>query len=194
MNQNIPEISTPIGEEPQPDRLQAFLREMLETIVLALILFLIINTLTARIRVEGSSMLPSLDHNNYVIVNRLAYRLGEIERGDVVVFEFPHNKNEDYIKRVIALPGETIEISNGFVYINGQPIEEPYIKAPLDRDYPAVNVPPEMVYVMGDNRNDSSDSRRWGSLSVGDIIGKAIFVYWPFSDFGVVEHYDYNAP
>jgi signal peptidase I len=194
MNQNIPEISTSFEEEPQPDRLREFLREMLETILLALVLFLIINTLTARIRVEGSSMVPSLNHNNYVIVNRLAYRLGEVERGDVVVFKFPHNKEEDYIKRVIALPGETIEISNGFVYINGQPIEEPYIKAPLARDYPAVTVPPEMVYVMGDNRNDSSDSRRWGALSEGDIIGKAVFVYWPFPDFGVVEHYDYASP
>ena len=194
MNQNIPEISTPIEEEPQPDRLQAFLREILETIVLALVLFFIINTVTARIRVEGSSMLPSLHHNNYVIVSRLTYRFGVVERGDVVVFEFPHNKNEDYIKRVIALPGETIEISNGFVYINGQPIEEPYINAPLARDYPAVMVPQEMVYVMGDNRNDSSDSRRWGALSVEDIIGKAIFVYWPLSDFGMVEHYDYGTP
>jgi signal peptidase I len=194
MNQNLSDISTPIEEEPQPDKLRAFFREMLETIILALILFLIINTFTARIRVEGSSMLPSLNHNNYVIVNRMAYRFGDIERGDVVVFEFPHNKREDYIKRVIALPGEKIEISNSFVYINGQPIQEPYIMAPLARDYPATTVPPEMIYVMGDNRNDSSDSRRWGALSVGDIIGKAVFVYWPFSDFGVVEHYDYTTP
>jgi signal peptidase I len=194
MNNNIPDITIPVEEEEKPSRLRAFLLETLETLILAAVLFLIINTLTARIRVDGSSMIPSLVHNNYVIVNRLAYKFGEIERGDVVVFKFPHNKEEDYIKRVIALPGEKIEISNGSVQINGQALEEPYLRAPILADYSAVTVPQEMVYVMGDNRNDSSDSRRWGSLSIEDIIGKAVFVYWPFSDFGVIEHYDFSIP
>jgi signal peptidase I len=174
--------------------LRAFLLETLETLVLAIVLFLIINTLTARIRVDGSSMLPSLNHNNYVIINRLAFRLGDVKRGDVVVFEFPHNNDEDYIKRVIALPGDTIGISDGLVYINGQPIVEPYIMAPIVTNYPEVTIPQDMVYVMGDNRNDSSDSRRWGPLSVDELIGKAVFIYWPFSDFGLVEHYNSSNP
>jgi signal peptidase I len=194
MNNDIPDISLPIDEEEKPGWLRAFLRETLETLLLAAVLFLIINTLTARIRVDGSSMVPSLVHNNYVLVNRLAYRFGDIERGDVVVFKFPRNQEEDYIKRVIGLPGETIEIANGRVYIDGQPLEEPYIQAPMLQDYPPVTVPQGMVYVMGDNRNDSSDSRRWGALAEDEIIGKAIFVYWPFSDFGVVKHYNFSIP
>jgi signal peptidase I len=194
MNNDIPDLTIPIEEEGKPGPLKAFLLETLETLVLAAVLFVVINTLTVRIRVDGSSMIPSLVHNNYVVVNRLAYQFGEIERGDVVVFKFPQNPEEDYIKRVIALPGETIEIANGMVYINGQPLQEPYIQAPMLQDYPPVTVPQEMVYVMGDNRNDSSDSRRWGPLAVDEIIGKAIFVYWPFSDFGVVKHYDFSIP
>ena len=193
MHEDFPDLTIPIEEE-KPSRFRAFFLETLETLVLAAVLFVIINTLTARIRVDGSSMVPSLVHNNYVLVNRLAYQLGEIQRGDVVVFRFPQNREEDYIKRVIALPGETIEIANGMVYIDGQPLAEPYIQAPMLQDYPPVTVPQGMVYVMGDNRNDSSDSRRWGALSLDDIIGKAVFVYWPFHDFGVVKHYDFSIP
>ncbi|MGD8456182.1 MAG: signal peptidase I [Anaerolineales bacterium] len=194
MNNDIPDLTISLEEEEKPNRFRAFLLESLETIVLAVVLFVIINALTARIRVDGSSMVPSLVHNNYVLVNRLAYQLGDIQRGDVVVFEFPQNREEDYIKRVIALSGETVEIANGVVYIDGQPLAEPYIQAPMLQDYPPVTVPQGMVYVMGDNRNDSSDSRRWGALAVDEIIGKAIFVYWPFSDFGVVTHYDFSIP
>ena len=189
----IPEIPTPADEEPKGSPLRAIIIETLQTIVLAVLLFIVINTLTARIRVDGFSMEPTFHHNDYVIVNRLAYRLGDIDRGDVIVFPFPNNQEEDYIKRVIGLPGDRIEISNGQVFVNGEMIEEPYIKAPPMADLAELVVPAETVYVMGDNLNDSSDSRRWGPLSVDDIIGKAFFVYWPTSSFGVVTHYDLSV-
>lgn len=162
--------------------------EIIETLVLAAVLFFLINTVTARIRVDGRSMEPSFHHGDYVLVYRLAYNLGEISRGDVVVFPSPLDPEIDFIKRIIALPGDTVEILNGLVYINGIPLEEDYIMGPPKRNVSLTNVPEGMVYVIGDNRNDSSDSRSWGSISVEDIIGKAIFVYWPLDAFGIVAH------
>jgi signal peptidase I len=188
-------LELPEGVEEQeggsgPSKLRTFLIETIETIILAAVLFVVINTFTARIRVDGPSMEPSFYHNDHVIVNRWAYKLGDIERGDVVVFPFPHLPDEDFIKRVIGLPGDKIEVFNGIVYVNDYPIEEPYVMASPTRDYMERFVPEGMVFVMGDNRNNSSDSREWGFLSIDDIIGKAIFVYWPITGFGVVEHYD----
>jgi signal peptidase I len=172
-------------------RLRRYLREVLETIILAVALFLIINAVTARIRVDGNSMEPSFHHGNYVIVNKLAYRWGEISRGDVIVFPSPENHDEDLIKRVIGLPGDRVWVKNGIVYVNEVPLDEPYIQAPMASDLREVVVPEGRVYVMGDNRNNSSDSRRWGPLEIEVILGKAVFVYWPALDFGLVEHFVY---
>lgn len=175
--------------EGQPtSRARNVLLETLETLALALLLFLAINFVSARIRVDGSSMVPSFHDGDYVIVNRLAYRLGEIQRGDVVVFPYPLNPEEDFIKRVIGLPGDRVSVSGGQVYLNGTAIEEDYIDEPIRADVAEVIVPEGNVFVMGDNRNDSDDSRRWGPLSIDVIIGKAVFRYWPLADVGVVEH------
>lgn len=174
-------------------RLLNTLFETLETFVLAVIMVLLINTVSARIRVDGISMEPSFYQDNYVIVNKLAYRFGEMERGDVVVFPYPNNPDEDYIKRVIGLPGDEVEIIGGIVIVNGAALEEPYISEPAKRDYYLI-VPEGELFLMGDNRNDSSDSRAWGTLPVKDVIGKAVFIYWPFSDFGIVTHYQLDVP
>lgn len=192
---NHTNLEIPGGVEEQeggtgPSKLRTFLIETIETIILAVVLFVVINALTARIRVDGPSMEPSFYHNDHVIVNRWAYKLGDIQRGDVVVFLFPLNQEEDFIKRVVGLPGDKIEIFNGVVYVNDYAIEEPYIMASPARDFSGRFVPEGMVFVMGDNRNNSSDSREWGFLPIDDIIGKAIFVYWPIKGVGVVEHYD----
>lgn len=176
--------------ETQPSKFRVFLREMVETLLLAFVLFVIINFLTARVRVDGPSMEPSYYHNNRVVVLKVAYTLGDIQRGDVIVFPAPPNPAEDYIKRVIGLPGDEVMVVDGIVYVNNQPLEEPYINAkPLNSMRP-MTVPEGMVFVMGDNRNVSSDSRSWGPLPIEDIIGKAVFVYWPFERIGLVEHYE----
>lgn len=174
--------------DSRPSAFRRILSEAIQTIGLALLLFLIINFLSARIRVDGRSMEPTFHDGDYVIVNRLAYRFGELQRGDVVVFPFPLNGEEDFIKRVIALPGDRIAIRNGALILNGAVIEEDYLEVPPRGDMEEMIVPVEHVFVMGDNRNDSSDSRIWGPLSSDEIIGKAVFRYWPVSDIGSVIH------
>jgi len=180
-------------EEQQPSRLLSFLKELVETVVLALVLFLAINLLTARVRVDGPSMEPSYQHNNRVVVSKVSYWFGDIERGDVIVFPAPPNPDEDYIKRVIGLPGDMVKVENGSVFVNDQLIDEPYISAPPISNLRETRVPAGMVFVMGDNRNVSSDSRSWGPLEIEDVIGKAVFVYWPLDKIRVVEHYEFNG-
>ncbi|HEX9029755.1 MAG TPA: signal peptidase I [Anaerolineales bacterium] len=162
-----------------------FLLDMLETVVLAVILFVGINQVSARIRVESISMQPTLYAGDFVIVNKLAYKIGIPGRGDVIVFHYPPDPSvEPYIKRVIGLPGETVKVDNGKVYVNGVPLREPYIKA-----LPAYNnswvVPADSLFVLGDNRNNSSDSHSWGFVPIGNVIGKAEVVYWPPSQWQV---------
>ncbi len=167
------------------------LLEIFETIVLALIMFIVINFISARIHVDGSSMEPNFHNGDFVVVNRLAYRIGKIQRGDVVVFPYPLDPEVDYIKRVIALPGDTVAVYGGAVQVNGITLDEPYLFEPAyDENYAERIVPEGTVFVMGDNRNASSDSRRWGFLSIDDIIGKAVFRYWPFDTLGFVAHHD----
>lgn len=184
-------LSDPLPEElpvsPTNSWLRGFLVETLQTILLALALFAAINFFTARIRVDGHSMEPNYHHNNYVIVARWAYWQGGIQRGDVVVFPYPNNPEEDYIKRVIGLPGDRVAVQGGQLWVNGQLAAETYIAEPMLRDYPEIVVPDGHVFVMGDNRNDSSDSRRWGALSMEAILGKAVLVYWPFADFHFIQ-------
>lgn len=181
--QNVVALET---APPSPTR--RLLLETIETILLALFLFLAINFVSARIRVDGNSMQPNFHDGDYVVVNRLAYRTGEIVRGDVVVFPAPNNPELDYIKRVIALPGDLIAIYNGAVVVNGVTIEEDYLLEPQVGNYAERIVPEGMVFVMGDNRNNSDDSRNWGFLPIDQIIGRAAFRYWPFSDMGMVAH------
>lgn len=177
-------------EQAPPSPASRILLEVIETIVLALVLFVAINFLTARIRVDGSSMEPSFHDGDYVIVNRLAYQLGDIQRGDVIVFPYPLNEEDDYIKRVIGLPGDRIAVYGGAVYVNGQPVTEPYVLEAPREDEPESIVPEGYVFVMGDNRNASSDSRSWGPLHIDKIIGKAVFRYWPLTTMGIVDHFD----
>lgn len=175
-------------DEPPPSSGRRVLLEIIQTIVLALVLFFGINFVSARIRVDGTSMVPSFQNGDYVIVNRLAYQWGQIVRGDVVVFPYPLNPEEDYIKRVIGLPGDRVAIYGGTVYVNDQPIEEPYISEPAAEDKAELVVPEGYVFVLGDNRNASSDSRTWGPLEITEIIGKAVFRYYPFDAIGFISH------
>lgn len=183
--QNVVSIET---TPPSPAR--RIITETLQTVALALFLFLIINSISARIRVDGSSMEPSFQDGNYVIVNKIAYGDGDLERGDVIVFPYPLNREEDFIKRIIGLPGDHISILRGDVFINGSRINEDYLLTDSRGDMEELIVPQGTVFVMGDNRNDSSDSRIWGPLSIEEIIGKAIFRYWPLPAMGPIQHPD----
>ena len=184
MDQNFVEPA-PAEEVTQPVRKRpawvTFLWELLETIILAIILYFLIDTVVGRVRVENISMQPTLHEGQFILVNKLAYRLGDYERGDVVVFHYPHNPEEDYIKRVIGLPGDSVRIENGKVYVNDQELEEPYIASP-----PAYNnhwqVPEGQLFVLGDNRNQSSDSHSWGFVPFNMVVGRALVVYWPLEE------------
>jgi signal peptidase I len=205
-NTPLPAIEPELGSTSEPVSKQQewkqFLREILETIGLAVVLFLIINLVSARVRVDGFSMRPTLDDGQYVLISRLSDTFGHYQRGDIIVFRppmypdesfiqrllgFPNldKRYEDYIKRIIGLPGETVKIVSGTVYINDVALVEPYIAA--SPDYTGSwEVPDGFVFVLGDNRNNSADSHVWGLLPVKNILGKALVIYWPFADFTVI--------
>jgi signal peptidase I len=140
------------------------------------------------VRVEGTSMLPVLEDQDRLFINKMAYRVGEIHRGDVVVFQYPRDHEKSYIKRVIALPGDDLRIDHGQVYVNGKPIAETYVPKRFedDRSQPEMSVPAHEYFVMGDHRSISSDSRDFGPVERELIYGKAAFVYWPVDQAGVV--------
>lgn len=132
-------------------------------------------------------MIPTLVSGEYVVVNRLSYRLGNPQRGDIIVFHFPRNPAEEYIKRVIGLPGDIIEVMNGSVYVNGQPLDERYLDVKMN--YTGTwEVPADHLFVLGDNRNNSSDSHDWGTVPMDYVVGKAVLVYWPPPEWGLLDH------
>ncbi len=180
-----------------------FLQEVVETLGLAVLLFLVINIISARVRVDGFSMRPTLDDGEFVLINRLAYQFGTFHRGDIIVFRPPmypesgffrsllglpniSDDYEDYIKRVIGLPGDMVRIEKGTLRINGILINETYIAAPPDYSG-EWTVPAGNLFVLGDNRNNSADSHAWGFLPEKNILGKALVVYWPFPDWKLLK-------
>jgi len=140
------------------------------------------------VRVEGTSMLPVLEDQDRLFINKIAYRVGEVHAGDVVVFQYPRDHAKSYIKRVIALPGDRIRIDQGQVVVNGKLLMEPYLQGRFvdDRSQSEMVLPPGEYFVMGDHRSISSDSRDFGPVDRGLIYGKAVFVYWPMEQVGVV--------
>jgi signal peptidase I len=133
-------------------------------------------------------MEPTLHTNQYLLVNKVSYMVGEPKRGDVVVHRFPQDPRRDFIKRVVALPGEEIEVRGGVVYVDGKALTEPYILSRPAYQYPKKRVPPGTYFVLGDNRNNSHDSHVWDWLPKEYIIGKAWVSYWPMEQWGVVRH------
>lgn len=185
------EVPPAVSEEEREEEgrgVGSLLRETVETVVLAVLIFLVIRSLVQNYRIEGQSMEPNLHHGQYLLVNKLAYRLGEFRRGDVIVFHYPNNPAQDYIKRIIGLPGDTVEIRNGELFVNGLTVDEPYDSIPIMRNIPAVTVDPGFLYVLGDNRPTSSDTRTWGQLSQEFVIGKAWLAIWPLEESGLVKH------
>ena len=187
-----PQIEHQIQPDAQLEQKQDwkhFGMDILETIILALVLYFGINALSARVRVDGFSMIPTLQNGEYILVNKLAYKTGTPNRGDIIVFRLPGDETQDLIKRVIGLPGDTIKIKDGIVTINGQKLEEPYIaQSPLY--FGEWVIPNGSLFVLGDNRNDSRDSHQWGLLPLQNVIGKSVLIYWPPNDWKIINHTD----
>jgi signal peptidase I len=165
-----------------------WLRDLAVSVLFAVILIVFIYQ---PVKVEGTSMMPSLTDQERIFINKFTYRfgMGSIERGDMVVFWFPLDKTKSYIKRVIGLPGDKVEVDNGIVLVNGKRLSEAYVPDEY-RDhntYPAIQVEPNHYYVLGDHRSSSNDSRAWGTVDRGFIYGKAVFVYWPLDKLGRVK-------
>ncbi|HEY4690928.1 MAG TPA: signal peptidase I [Anaerolineae bacterium] len=192
----LPDVSTP-PIEPAPQqpaapnsRLSLFAREVVDTLLLTAIIFLLVNTATARFTIRSVSMLPNLHEGQYVIVDKVSYLLHSPERGDIVVLAIA-NQEDDLIKRIIGLPGETLSMENGVVLIDRQPIDEPYTLPPPGGSFAAQTLGPDDYFVMGDNRSNSKDSRNFGPVRRESIVGRAWIIYWPPSDWGIVPHQAY---
>ena len=182
-------------------------REFVEAVVLAIVVFFLIQTSVQNFKVEGSSMYPTLEENQYLLVSKLVYlrvdmgRLSRIvpfwdatkpaerfaihppKRGEVIVFRFPKDPTRDFVKRVIGLPGEQVEVRQGTVYINGTALAEPYLKQHDQSNMQRLNLGQNEYFVLGDNRSYSNDSRAWGAVPQDNMIGKVWFVYWPVSNW-----------
>lgn len=164
------------------------IRDLIESVVIAVILaFGIIRPFIIQpYAIPSGSMEPTLLVGDKLFVNKFIYRFKPIQRFDVIVFKYPHNPKVDYIKRVIALEGETVQLVDGRVYINGQPIEENHQMYPSYDNFGPVNVPKGKLFVLGDNRGNSEDSRYFGFVPVENVLGKAILIYWPPRRIGII--------
>jgi signal peptidase I len=155
---------------------------------LTLVIFLGVRLGVQNFRVEGFSMQPTLQTNQYLLVNKVAYMVGEPQRGDIVVFRLPQDPRRDLIKRIVALPGEEVEVRTGVVYVDGKALDEPYIKDKPLYFFSKKKVPENEYFVLGDNRNNSFDSHVWDFLPKEYLIGRAWVSYWPVQSWSVVEH------
>ncbi len=179
--------TSPVAEGKQPTEL--VVREIVETLLLTFFIFWLVNSFVGRYRIDGSSMNPTLQDGQYLLINNFSYYLTEPDRGDIIVFLHP-NSDLNLIKRVIGLPGDHVEIRDRHITVNGVLLTEPYIQA--DPTYTGDwTVPTDEFFVLGDNRNSSSDSHSWGFLPEENIIGKAEVVYWPISDWEMVPHFEH---
>jgi len=166
-------------------KIKSLLRDTFVAFVIAIFIILFV---VQPVKVEGTSMQPVLIDQERIFVNRFIYQFTDVSRGDVVVFRYPRDVNKSFIKRVLAVPGDEIEIRAGKIYLNGRRLDEPYVPPEfLDkRSYPRTIVPPGRYFVLGDHRNSSNDSRNWGFVEKRLIYGKAFFCYWPVEQVGVV--------
>ncbi len=173
-------------QSPKKNVVLGAIIEILQTLVLAVILYFGIDAVFARVRVINISMQPTFYEGDVLLVNKLAYKLGKMHTGDVVIFHNPSFLEEDYIKRLIGKPGDTVKAEGGKIYVNGVALDEPYLAQPPYYLGEWV-VPADSVFVLGDNRNSSSDSHSWGFVPVDDLVGKALLVYWPLRAVKIIQ-------
>ncbi len=195
MSEEQPELiletpATPAPNRPEtpertaPPRESKLWRDIAETLLLTAVVFLVVNALIGRFRIEQVSMEPNLHEGEYVIVDKVSYGLRDPQRGEIVVLK--RANQPDLIKRVIGLPNETLEVRDGQVFVNGAPLNEPYIQGPINQTMSPQQIEAGQYFVMGDNRNNSSDSRSFGAIPRNDIVGRAWIIYWPPKDWQVL--------
>jgi len=186
-------------------RISAFFTDLMETIVISLSIFLVVYLFFMQPhQVNGQSMVPNFHSGDYVLTDKISYKLGEPQRGDIIVFHAPPAANCakgtgcDFIKRILGLPGETIEVKDETIYVDGQPLAEPYLPADLETlpglytQNGAITLEADEYFAVGDNRPHSSDSRSWGPVKENEIVGKAFFRYWPLDDVGSIQGATYS--
>ncbi|MGH9665360.1 MAG: signal peptidase I [Bryobacteraceae bacterium] len=194
MHEEIPDIGSSVtspvrdsSRRPLLATISYWLRDLLLSVVIAIVVILFIYQ---PVKVEGTSMMPELQDQERIFINKFVYRfgIGDIERGDTVVFWYPRDTSKSYIKRVIGMPGDRVEIIDGDVYVNSKALPENYVPTEY-RDHStmeAKKVPPDEYFVLGDHRSSSNDSRAWGWVPRQYIYGKAVFVYWPLEKMGLL--------
>jgi signal peptidase I len=183
--QQKPSAAPSKPQDPEQSALGTWLRDLVVSVAISAF---IITFLYQPVKVEGTSMMPELLNQERLFISKMAYDVGPIHRGDVVVFRYPEDTTKSYIKRVIGLPGDELRIDHGQVYINGTSLDELYVPRRYrdDRSLPEEVIPAGQYFVMGDHRSISSDSRDFGTVKRKLIYGKAEFVYWPADKMGVV--------
>ena len=175
-------------KDKKPRTTGAVVWEIVQTLIMAVALYFAIDFCVARVRVENVSMETSFTEGELLMVNRLNYKFSEPERGDVVIFKAPTDPKKDYIKRMIGLPGDQVSVQEGKLFINGAEIQEPWVHEPMAYSGEWV-VPENEYFVLGDNRNHSSDSHSWGFVPRDNLVGNAFFCYWPLDHIRVVNNH-----
>jgi signal peptidase I len=165
------------------------IREIIETIAVTLLIFLVIRLAVESFRVDGESMEPGLHNDEYVLVDKASYLFQSPQRGDVIVFHYPLDTRKDFIKRIIGVPGDTVQTTSTGVIVDGRTISEPYISQPFNFDSNTWKLGLDQFFVMDDNRDNSLDSRVWGPLERSYIVGKAVAVYWPINEWELINTY-----
>ena len=178
-------------------RVYGFLIDTVQTLLLVFAVFLVIYVFLFRpFRVSGNSMDPTFFDKQYILTNIISLRFSTPQRGDIIVFKSPSDQEKDYIKRVIGIPGDTILLKNGDVYVNGKLLDQStFLKISVKtyggsflKENEPVTVPPDSYFVLGDNRSGSSDSREWGFVPLKSVIGKSFFAYWPLNTMQIVKN------